>query len=136
MNRLQQSLSDKNKNIEVRQNQFEQSFNFLQSDTNIEKNSLSAKDVEEIVRKVIDSNLSTKPNVEIVTNTQTDNNGIHVHEIDHTVLSHSEKLPKSNVALLMDSNRKFIIKKFLFHLNMFTLLHAVQFSQLNRFYCN
>ena len=47
----------------------------------MEKNSLSAKDVEEIVHKVIDSYLSTKPNVEIVTNTQTENNGIHVHNV-------------------------------------------------------
>ena len=70
MKRLQQSLSDKYKNIEVRQNNFEQNLNFLQSDTNIEKNSVSAKDVEEIVHKVIDSNLSNKPNAEIVTNTQ------------------------------------------------------------------
>ena len=108
---MQQSLSDKHKNIEVRQNQFEQNLNFLQSDTNTEKNSLLMKDVEEILHKVIDSNLSTKPNVEIVTNTQTENNGIHV---DHTVLSHSEKLQKCDVALLMDSNRKFIRKKFLF----------------------
>ena len=54
MKTLQQSLSDKHKNIEVRQNNFEQNLNFLQSDTNIEKNSVSAKDVEEIVHKVID----------------------------------------------------------------------------------
>ena len=107
MKRLQQSLSDKHKNIEVRQNNFEQNLNFLQSDTNIEKNSVSAKDVEEIVHKVIDSNLSNKPNVEIVTNTQTENNGIHIHKVDHTVLSNSEKLQKCDVALLMDSNRKF-----------------------------
>ena len=70
--------------------------------------------MEEIVHKVIDSNLSTKSNVEIVTNTQTENNDIHVHKVDHTVLSHSEKLQKCDVALLMDSNRKFIRKKFLF----------------------
>ena len=88
--------------------------NFRQSDTNIEKNSVSAKDVEEIVHKVIDSNLSNKPNVEIVTNTQTENNGIHVHKVDRTVLSNSEKLQKCDVALLMDSNRKLIRKKFLF----------------------
>ena len=91
---MQQSLSDKHKNIEVRQNQFEQSLNFFQSDTNIEKNTVSAKDVEEIVHKVIDSNLSTKPNVEIVTNTQTENNGIHAHKVDHIVLSNSENLKK------------------------------------------
>ena len=114
MKRLQQSLSDKHKNIEVRQNNFEQNLNFLQSDTNTEKNSVSAKDVEEIVHKVIDSNLSNKPNVEIVTNTQKENNGIHVHKVDHTVLSNSEKLQKCDVALLRDSNRKFIRKKFLF----------------------
>ena len=88
--------------------------NFLQSDTNIEKNSVSAKDVEEIVHQVIDSNLSNKPNVEIVTNTQTENNGIHLHKVDHTVLSNSKKLQKCDVALLMDSNRTFIKKKFLF----------------------
>ena len=111
---LQQSLSDKHKNIEVRQNNSEQNLNFLQSDTNIEKNSVSAKDVEEIVHKVIDSNLCNKPSVEIVTNTQTENNGIHVHKVDHTVLSNSEKLRKCDVALLMDSNRKFIRIKFLF----------------------
>ena len=75
--------------------------------TNIERNSVSAKDVEEIVYKVIDSNLSNKPNVEIVTNTHTENNGIHVHKVDHTVLSNSKKLQKCDVALLMDSNRKF-----------------------------
>ena len=115
MQRLQQSLSDKHKNIEVRQNHFEQNLNFLQSDTNIEKNSVSAKDAEEIVHKVIDSNLSNKPNVEIVTSTQTENNyGIYVHKVDHTVLSNCEKLQKCDVALLMDSNRKFIRKKFLF----------------------
>ena len=114
MKRLQQSLSDNHKNIEVRQNHFEQNLNFLQSDTNIEKNSVSAKDVEEIVHKVIDSNLSNKPNVEIATNTQTENNGIHVHKVDHTVLSNSEKLQKCDIALLMDSNRTFIRKKFLF----------------------
>ena len=103
MKTLQQSLSDKHKNIEVRQNHVEQNLNYLQSDTNIEKNSVSAEDVEEIVHKVIDSNLSNKPNVEIVTNTQTENNGIHVHKVDHTVLSNSEKLQKCDVALLMDS---------------------------------
>ena len=114
MKRLQQSLSDKHKNIEVRQNNFEQNLNFLQSNTNIEKNSVSAKDVEEIVFKVINSNFSNKPNVEIVTNTQRKNNGLHVHKVDHTVLSNGEKLQKCDVALLMDSNRKFIRKKFLF----------------------
>ena len=114
MKRLQQSLSDKHKNIEVRQNNFEQNLNFLQSDTNIEKHSVSGKDVEEIAHKVTDSNLSNKPNVEIVTNTQTENNGIHVHKVDHIVLSNSEKLQKCDVSLLMDSNRKFIRKKFLF----------------------
>ena len=108
MKRLQQLLSDKHKNIEVRQNNFEQNLKFLQSDANIEKNSVSAKDVEQIVHKVIDSNLSNKLNVEIVTNTQTENNGIHVHKVDHTVLSNSEKLQKCDVALLMDSNKKFI----------------------------
>ena len=72
--------------------------------------------MEEIIHKVIDSNLSNKPNVEIVTNTQTENNGIHVHKVDHTVLStcNSEKLQKCDVALLMDSNGKFIRKKFPF----------------------
>ena len=110
MKRLRQLLSDKHKSIEVRQNNFEQNLNFLQSDANIEKNSVSAKDVEEIVHKVIDSNLSNKPNVEIVTNTQTENNGIHVHKVDHTVLSNCEKLQKCDVALLME----FIRKKFLF----------------------
>ena len=88
--------------------------NFLQSYTNTEKNSVSAKDVEEIVHKVIDSNLSNKPNVEIVTNTQTENNDIHALKVDHTVLSNSEKLQKCDVALLMDSNRKVFRKTFLF----------------------
>ena len=111
---MQQSLSDKHKNIEIRENNFEQNLNFFKSDTTTEKNSVSAKDVEEIVHKVIDSNLSNKPNVEIVTNTETGNNGIHVHKVDHTVLSNSEKLQKCDVALLMDSNRKFMRKKFLF----------------------
>ena len=73
LKRLQQLLSDKHKNIEVRQNQFEQNLNLLQSDTNIEKKTISVKDVEEIVNKEIDTNLSTKLNVEIGTNTQTEN---------------------------------------------------------------
>ena len=88
----EKSLSDKHKNTEVIQNQFEQNLSLLQSDTNIEKKTISVKDVEETVHKVIDTNLSTEPNVEIGTNTQTENNGIHVNKVDHTVLSHSEKL--------------------------------------------
>ena len=81
--------------------------------------------MEEIVHKVIDSNLSHKPNVEIVTNTQTENNGIHVHKVDHTVLSSSEKLQKCDVALLMDSNRKFskVSKQPKFHCQHTIIFH-------------
>ena len=50
LKRSQQSLSDKHKNNEVRQNQFEQNLNLLQSETNM--------DVEEIVHKAVDTNLS------------------------------------------------------------------------------
>ena len=89
------------------------------------------KDVEEIVHKVINTDLSTTPTVvETGTNTLTESNGIYVNEVDHTILSPSDQLQKCDVTLLMDSNRKCIGKSSSFHVSIFTLLHVVQFSLL------